>query len=98
MAKRFDKMTPREKFVRLMVRGWKEKKKGYANDLGYGDPAQNKFCAFGVVASELGLHMGRYGVEDILGEEIPYRITTLSDHAGSKTKAIKLIRQELLGR
>lgn len=99
MAKRFEKMTPAHKFYRLMVRGWKEKKKGYVS----GDfKSGNNYCAYGVVASELGVAPGFYEVRRALGEDsydpekrLPVGLHGISDSAGSKTRAIKELRKVL---
>lgn len=93
MSKRFDKMTPAEKFVRLMVRGWKEKKKPYV--AGRFGNATDGFCAFGVVADELGVSPGE--VRATIGH-FPYGVPDYSDRAGSKTAAIRAVRKFLLGR
>jgi len=98
MSKRFEKMTPREKFVRLMIRGWKEKKKGYTSDV-YKD--SKGFCAYGVVADELGLDPYQQGsmteLVHRLGGGLPFGITGVSDRAGSKTAAIRAVKNFLLG-
>ena len=105
MSKRFDKMTPREKFVRLMIRGWKEKKKRWSNQVGYCDYEGTRFCAIGVVGSELGLtprEIGMYGVRAKLGLHVedaaalPYNsIIVASDRATSKADAIRRVRKAL---
>lgn len=106
MAKRFNKMTPKEKFVRLMIRGWKEKKKAYTSGVYKLTTEQGpKFCALGVVADELGLPLDdmtivRRPVEERLGMSTYDLggVTSVSDQAQSKTAAIKAVRKYLLGR
>ena len=102
MNKRFDKMTPREKFVRLMIRGWKEHKKNWSNKHGYNDNGMTQFCAFGVVGAELGLpslQITAYGIRKELGAtqaDLPFHaITQASDNATSKTDAIRRVRRAL---
>lgn len=102
MAKRFDKMTPREKFVRLMVRGWKEHKKQWSNGVGYHNDDMTKFCAFGVVGAELGLapsSITAYGVRQSLDcgmADLPFQvIINASDHATSKADAIRRVKKAL---
>lgn len=92
MGKRFDKMTPREKFVRLMIRGWKEKKKKYVTGT-FGGPNVG-FCAMGVVADELGCSPG--GLRHKIGW-FPYGIPEISDAAGSKAAAMRNVKKFLLG-
>lgn len=93
MAKRFDKMTPAEKFVRLMIRGWKEKKKKYVA-CRFGNSVDG-YCAIGVVASELGCSPSE--IRDKIGFFL-YGFTDHSDRAGSKTAAIRAVKKFLLDR
>ena len=105
MAKRFDKMNAREKFVRLMIRGWKEKKKHWSNRVGYCDYEGTQFCAIGVVGSELGLPPREIGMFNILeklglhGSDAAAfscnRIIAASDGATSKADAIRRVRKVL---
>ncbi len=55
MAKRFAKMTDGEKFIRLLVRGWKEHKRAFqTGQMVYASPDGAKaYCALGCVAAEL---------------------------------------------
>lgn len=86
------RITKRE-FDRLMVRGWKEKKKAYGRY--EWRSVDGKMCAMGVVADELGLsglYDGRKVAEALHNDALWSKIATASNEASSKSDAIKSVK------
>ena len=79
-------------FDRLMVRGWKEHKKGYTKCVFRS--GNNHMCAIGVVIDELGRgHEPAWQVaRQILPDSMWGKIADTSNDAGNKTAAIRAVK------
>lgn len=100
----FKQMTNKQRFIRALVKGWKEWKLPYAKHIRY-DRETGGMCAIGVAQFVSGQEknvINTYGgfrrIQNDFNfgtSRIPWDIAKISNAAGNKTKAIRDLKAQL---